>query len=125
MSPIKWDWRGSGYSLEIDYGIGHGKGVMREGCEVGKFVIDPKEGGTVEIKFQVQAVTGLTEAIMGKLSLMIGSEVDITLLAPTTVEQTGAVFDEPLFPDYVPDEPLTAEDLFVGTATEEELAQED
>ncbi|MBP9149239.1 MAG: hypothetical protein KBG00_10705 [Rhodoferax sp.] len=117
MSPIKWDWRGAGYSIEIDYGIGGGKGVMLEGCEVGKFVIDPKEGGTVEIKFQVQAVTGLTEAIMGKLSLMIGSEVDITLLAPKTMDaQSAAVFDDPLFPGYVADAPLTAEDVFIGTA---------
>jgi len=121
MSPIKWDWRGAGYTLSIDYGLGHGKGVELEGCEVGKFVIDPKEGGTVELKFQVQAVTGLTEQILGKLSLLIGQEVEITLLAPTTVEQAGATFDEPLFPSYVPDEPLTAEDVFIGTLNDADI----
>ena len=123
MAPIKWDWRGAGYSIEIDYGIGHGKGVMLDGCEVGKFVIDPKEGGTVEIKFQVQAVAGLTEHILGKLSLMIGSEVSIVLTAPKAMDaQSAKVFNEPLFPDYAPDAPLTAEDVFIGTATVDELA---
>jgi hypothetical protein len=115
MSPIKWDWRGCGYTLSIDYGLGHGKGVELEGCEVGKIVIYPKEGGTVELKFQVQAVAGLTEKILGKLSLLIGQEVSIILLAPTTVEQTGATF-EPLFPTHTPDVPLTAEDVFIASA---------
>ncbi len=37
--------------------------------------------------------------------------------------QSQAVFDgEPLFPVYAPDAPLTAEDVFIGTATADELA---
>jgi len=123
MSPIKWDWRGAGYTLELDYGLGSGRNIVLETCEVGKFVIDAKEGGTVELKFQVQVTTGLTEQIIGKLSMMIGQEVGITLLAPTAMDaQSAATFAEPLFPDYVPDAPLTAEDVFIGTATEGELA---
>lgn len=115
MAPIKWDWRGAGYTLGIDYGLGADRALELEGLEVGKFVLDLKEGGTVEIKFQVQCNTGLTEAIIGKLAMMIGQEISITLLAPTTVEQTGAKFDdEPLFPGYVPDAPLTATDVFLS-----------
>ena len=113
MAPLRWDWKGAGYALEIDYGLGSGRNIALEGVEVGKFVIDCKEGGTVELKFQCQCVAGLTEAIMGKLSLMIGQEVKIELRAPTTVEQTGAKFD-PLFPDYKPDAPLTATDVFLN-----------
>jgi hypothetical protein len=114
MARIKWDWRGAGYTLAIDYGLGEGRNLELEGCEVGKVVLDCKEGGTVEIKFQVQCDKGLTEHILGKLALMIGQEVSIMLAAPKTLEETGAKFD-PLFPDYTPDKPLTAEDVFINT----------
>lgn len=126
MAPIKWDCRGAGYTLDIDYGLGAAAGcnIQLDACEVGKFVIDCKEGGTVELKFQVQVSTGLTERIIGKLSMMIGQNISIMLLAPKTMDaQSQAVFDgEPLFPGYVPDAPLSAEDVFIGTATEDELA---
>lgn len=113
MAPIKWDWKGAGYTLSIDYGLGADRALELEGLEVGKFVLDLKEGGTVEIKFQVQCNSGLTEQIIGKLAMMIGQEISIELHAPTTVEQTGAKFD-PLFPDYKPDAPLTATDVFLN-----------
>ncbi len=123
MAPINWDWRGAGYTIELDYGLGSGSNIVLDACEVGKFKIAPKEGGTVELKFQVQVSTGLTERIIGKLSMMIGQEVDITLVAPTTMDaQSAATFAEPLFPDYKKDAPLTAEDVFIGTATADELA---
>jgi len=122
MSPIKWDWQGAGYTLEIDYGLGGNRNMVLETCDVCKFVIDCKEGGTVELKFQVQVTAGLTEQIIGKLSMLIGQEVGVTLLSPKTIEQAGAVFYDPLFPGYVPDVPLTAEDVFIGTATAGELA---
>ena len=115
MAPIKWDWKGAGYMLEIDYGLGGGRNLVLEDCTVGKVVLDCKDGGVVEVKFQVQCDKGLTEHTLGKLALMIGQEVDIELLAPKTLEQTGAQF-EPLFPNQVPDKPLTAEDVFISTA---------
>lgn len=114
MAPIKWDWKGAGYALCIDYGLGAERGISLDGLEVGKFVLDLKEGGTVEVKFQVQCSKGLTEAIIGKLAMMIGQEVSISLTPPGSVEETGANFD-PLFPDYKPDAPLTATDVFLST----------
>lgn len=115
MAPIKWDWTGSGYDFEVDYGLGDARALALETVNVGKIVIDPKEGGTVEIKFQVQCQSGLTEAIIGKLAMMNGQEVKIALRAPTTIEQTGAIFDDaPLFPDHKPDAPLTATDVFLN-----------
>lgn len=121
MAPIKWDWKGAGYELAIDYGLGVDRALALEGLELGKFVLDLKEGGTVEVKFQVQCNTGLTEAIIGKLAMMIGQEISIRLLAPTTVEQTGAKF-EPLFPDHKPDAPLTATDVFLNGVVDADTA---
>ena len=116
MAPIKWDWKGSGYTLVVDYGLGAKSNLELENVEVGKFIIDCKEGGTVELKFQCQCVAGLTERIIGKLALMIGQEISIELLAPESVEVVGAPQD-PLFPGYKPDAPLTATDVFIANAT--------
>ena len=114
MAPIKWDQKSPGYTLVIDYGLGAKSNLELENIEVGKFTIDCKEGGTVELKFQCQCVTGLTERIIGKLALMIGQEVSIELRAPDA--QDEASDDKPLFPDYKPDAPLTATDVFIGSA---------
>jgi hypothetical protein len=115
LAPIKWDWKGMGYTLQIDYGLGAERCIELEGLEVGKIVLDCKEGGTVEVKFQVQCCSGLTEAIIGKLAMMNGQEVHISLRAPKTLEETGAKF-EPLFPDHKPDAPVTATDIFMNAA---------
>jgi hypothetical protein len=115
MMPFRWDWKGAGYRLSIDYGVGGDSNIDLDSCKVGKISAECKEGGTVEVKFQVQIEAGLDERIGGKLMILNGSELEITLHAPTAVEKTGAKFD-PLFPDYKPDAPLTATDVFLSTA---------
>jgi hypothetical protein len=112
INPIKWDSKHAGYALAIDYGLGGKSCLEIEGCEVGKFVLDCMEGGTVEVRFQVQCNSGLTEKIMGKLSLMIGQEVLILLTAPEVKEPQTIAPNEP-FIDRTP----TVEEIFAGTAT--------
>lgn len=114
MAPIKWDAKHAGYSLCIDYGLGGDGNIELEGCEVGKFVLDCKEGGTVEVKFQVQCAVGLTERIVGKLALMIGGECEIMLTAPT-VAQAPLPMESP-FPVNGKATPLTAEQVFLQGA---------
>lgn len=111
MSPIKWDAKHAGYTLCMDYGLGEKGNLELEGCEVGKFVLDCKEGGTVEVKFQVQCAVGLTERIVGKLALMIGGECQITLLAPQAA-QPQLPMESP-FPVNGKAQPLTAEQVFL------------
>ncbi|MBC7619086.1 MAG: hypothetical protein H7293_08885 [Candidatus Saccharibacteria bacterium] len=113
LLPLRWDWKGAGYKLALDYGVGGDSNIELDSCKVGKISAECKEGGTVEVKFQVQIESGLDERIGGKLMILNGSELAITLHAPTSVEQTGAKFD-PLFPDYKPDAPLTATDVFLS-----------
>jgi hypothetical protein len=109
MNPVKWDAKHAGYSLAIDYGLGGESCLEIEGCEVGKFVLDCKEGGTVEARFQVQCNSGLTEKIMGKLSLMIGQEVLITL-TPPEVEEVQQITPHEPFIDKTP----TVEEAFAA-----------
>jgi len=113
MNPIKWDSKISGFALAIDYGLGGDSALKIDGCEVGKFVLDCMEGGTVEVKFQVQCNSGLTEKIMGKLSLMIGQEVRI-MLTPPEVEPQQDVMPNPLPGQPTPDAPLSATDVFIA-----------
>jgi hypothetical protein len=115
INPLKWDSKHSGYALAIDYGLGGASALEIDGCEVGKFVLDCMEGGTVEVKFQVQCNSGLTEKIMGKLSLMIGQEVAIRLTGPE-VEPVQDVMQNPLPGQPTPDQPLTATDVFIAGA---------
>lgn len=87
--PLKWDDSGKGYALEIDYGLGPNESnIELDLCTVGEFRITPREGGTVEIKFRVQASgEQLTEKVFGKLASLIQQEVKIKLLPPQAPAQ--------------------------------------
>lgn len=113
LSPQKLDRKFAGYGLSIDYGLGDESCIEIDGCEVGKFTLDPKEGGTVTVKFQVQLQAGLTEQIMGKLAMLNGQDIKIRLLAPVVTKSTTQSGDNP-FPIQGDDAaPLTAEQVFL------------
>ncbi len=84
-SPFKWDTVGTGYTLELDFGLGGASNLQVFGCQVNNFAFAPKEGGTVELKFRVQA-SGVDERVLGKLAGLVEHEVSILLTAPTAEE---------------------------------------
>lgn len=90
--PIKWDTAGSGYTLEIDFGLGGSSNLQIYGCDINNFSISAKEGGTIETKFRVQA-SNVDERILGKIATMVEHEVTIQLLAPT-VEDVAPVLEK-------------------------------
>lgn len=81
MGTIKWAKEYAGYTLTIQHGLGGASDIQLLDCKVNEFRINPKEGGTVEIKFRVQCSTNLTEKTMGKLALLVQHEVPIMLEA--------------------------------------------
>lgn len=113
LSPLKFEKKHAGFALNIDYGLGGDSSIDITGCEVGKFVLDPKEGGTVQVKFQVQCQSGLTEQIMGKLAMMNGQEVSIRLTAPMVQQATTIETQENPFPVQGKETQLTAEQVFL------------
>lgn len=127
LAPLKWDDKLAGYFLEIEYGTGGKSNLKLDAVDVAKFRITPKEGGTVVVEFQVQASTSVTERVFGKLPLLLGHEVKITLLAPK-VEGSQTQEEQPklqLAGDPQPDKPLTPEDVFtagVVPGTEQQAA---
>lgn len=84
MGPIKWARELAGYTLTIEHGLGGASDIVLVDCKVNNFKLEPKEGGTVQVRFRVQSATNLTEKTMGKLALLAQNEVPIMLTAPET-----------------------------------------
>jgi hypothetical protein len=116
-TPLRWAEDLVGYFLEIEYGTGGKSNLRLDAVDVGKFKLTPKEGGTVIVEFQVQASTNITERVFGKLPLLLGNEVKITLLAPK-VEGVGQQPDQQpalqLAGGTDPTPPVTANDVFLA-----------
>lgn len=114
LGPQKLDVELVGHRFAIEYGIDEEVGIVLPDVNVGKFVLELKEGGTVSIKFRVQTSTGLTEHIIGKLAMLISQEVRVTLtppeVKPEEEKQPGLVL--PGAEEET--KPLTAEDVFIG-----------
>lgn len=95
LGPLKWAKDLSGYTVHIERGLGGKNDIELVDCKVNEFRIDPKEGGTVQVKFRVQTSTNLTEKIMGKLALLVQHEVPI-MLTPPEVKETQLPLENPL-----------------------------
>jgi hypothetical protein len=114
LAPIKLGTELVGHRFAIDYGIDDDTALVLPSCNIGKFTLELKEGGTVSMKFRVQTNVGLTEHIIGKLAMLIGQEVKVTMTPPTVMP------DEDETPSLIlpgmdeEDTPLTAEDVFTA-----------
>jgi hypothetical protein len=83
--PLKWDQEFQGYETIVHFGIGGPSDVVLRDCKVDSFKIECKEGGTVGIKFRIQAHPSQEQ--VGKLYELIQSEIDLTLLPPEEQEE--------------------------------------
>lgn len=114
MGTISWGKEFSGFTHTIQHGLGGKSDIHLMDCKVNGFKLEPKEGGTVALKFRVQCATNLNEKTMGKLALLAQNEVPIMLIAPET-EKQAAIEDNP-FPVDAEEKkkPLTPEEAFAG-----------
>jgi hypothetical protein len=90
--PLKWNAELEGYETTVHYGIGGESDITMIECEVDSFKFECKDGGSVTIKFRV--IAHPSEEQVGKLSGMIQSEIDISLVPPE--EQDAQQEDMPL-----------------------------
>jgi len=88
--PLKWDWKGVGYDIEIPYGVS-GKADIVLKVDIDEIRLDCQEGGTVVITFRAMAHP--TEEQNGRLCSLIQSEIEVTL-SPPEAESVG---DTPAF----------------------------
>lgn len=85
-----------GWSLHVPYGINDDSALKFGGCKADKFKVFPMEGGTCTMTMRI-GTSDVDEAAMGKLSMLLGDEVNITLLAPeksVTIDGTQGAFDK-------------------------------
>lgn len=113
LGPLQWAGGITGATLHIDHGLGGASDMELQDCEVSKFKIDPKEGGTCQVFFTVDA-TGVDERTFGKLSLLKKHEFPIGVRGPVVKEEADPT--NPLPFDADEDRPLTAEEVFINGA---------
>lgn len=80
VKTLKWVDEYSGYELTIDQGIGGLSNIVVDGCTLSNFRMQPQEGGTVLLKFDLES-PNVSESTWGKLAKLKSREIDIKLLA--------------------------------------------
>lgn len=114
----------AGFELAIEYGLGDAvSNMLFDCCKVVKRSIETKEGGTIQLSWQVQyAGDRLDQETCGKLALLEQDLIAITLIPPVVSQQPDSEEDEDMenpFPINGEDDlELTAEDLFIQAANE-------
>lgn len=81
MDPISWSLDITGATVVIDFGLGGESNITLHDCKVNSFLIDPKEGGTVEVSFRVQT-SKIPDGALDKLAKKLKCETQITIAVP-------------------------------------------
>ena len=116
MGALKWKKDLIGYTLTVQHGVG--SDIVLTGCKVNNFTIDPKEGGSVDLKFRVQS-SDVDERTLGKLGLLVQNEVDVMLLAPEAKQDGQQDIENPL-PFALDDSDKQVENPFPSALTPEQ-----
>lgn len=116
MGALKWKKDLIGYTLTVQHGVG--SDIVLKGCKVNNFTIDPKEGGSVDLKFRVQS-SDVDERTLGKLGLLVQNEVDVMLLAPEAKQDGQLDIENPL-PYTLDDSDKQVENPFPSALTPEQ-----
>ena len=116
MGALKWKKDLVGYTLTVQHGVG--SDIVLKGCKVNNFTIDPKEGGSVDLKFRVQS-SDVDERTLGKLGLLVQNEVDVMLLAPEAKQDGQQDIENPL-PFALDDSDKQVENPFPSALTPEQ-----
>jgi len=83
--PVKWEYVGMGYDAHYDYGMNGDRHLRFIDCQVDKFKFDMKAGGSVEFSFRIIAHPKPEQ--VGELYELNGSEIELTLMAPSDVDR--------------------------------------
>lgn len=114
-APLRWDAEHTGHTLTIDRGLGGRSNIVLAECKVGKFQIEPKEGGAVVVSFSVSSSAELSEKVLGKLGQLVQHDVLIELHGPEP-EGEDLAGKKPEPPAETP-KPKNATDAFVDANT--------
>jgi hypothetical protein len=85
VGALHWDDELTGYTLTIDHGMGGKSNPVLEDCTVSNFRLIPREGGTVNVRFDAES-NHVSEKVFGKLATLKTREIKVTLTAPDVVQ---------------------------------------
>lgn len=80
VGPFGIAYEGVGYTLRIEWGIDDSTEIAIYDARINAITIDPKEGGSVTIKLRAQFE--VDEKLAGRLGVMIGREVTMSIEPP-------------------------------------------
>lgn len=130
--PLKVDADFTGYTLTIEHGIDESTALELYQCGLDKFTVDPKEGGSVTITWNLSSNKNVTPELVGALCGLEGEDVSIALVAPIVqeaIDGTQEAFDKDhpdqasLLDDDAP--AMDATDAFVRSGTDEGLGADE
>lgn len=81
VKRMPWDYEQTGVSLEIDRGLGGKRNLNLQECTMHSVVIFPKQGGSVEVQWKIDA-PGLSDEMRGKLTGLKATEIEMLLALP-------------------------------------------
>ena len=88
QKKMKWDYVGAGYRMEINIGVTGESNIYMINTQLSKFSFELKDGGSVEIEFNVSG--NPTDEEIGRLAALLKLEsVDLTLEPPSPKIVTG------------------------------------
>jgi len=94
IGSLHWTHDLTGYILTIDMGLGGASNLEIGGCKLSGWQIHPKEGGTVQIKFNAES-SDVSEGAFGKLAKLKSCDTSILLAPPEIDPQETIEGDEP------------------------------
>jgi hypothetical protein len=86
LGRFGWDLEMTGYTLTLDQGLGGKSNIVLEDCKLTNWSFQPKEGGSVVVKFRAES-PDVSAKVHGDLALLKTREFPITLTAPEVVQQ--------------------------------------
>lgn len=88
LHAFKWDDEIVGAAFTVHYGTGGKSDIELDDATVDGFQIEPMDGGSVTLSFRVKC--NPDEKAVGKLSRLMGNEIEFSLVPPEATEMAEA-----------------------------------
>lgn len=85
LKSVNWDYKGAGYRVVMNNGLGSGEDIYLIDTQIDKFRFTPQSGGIVELGFRI--VAHPNEKDMGALCRHIQTDILLTLEPPGAERQ--------------------------------------